>query len=145
MSVPTGSDLPALPPALTRLVAGARSDATRSGHGELTPWHLVLAIAMQRPELVDGALGRPLLSEATLRLSSLPRTFTEPIATPGCVEALVSAAPASDPVAALATVLRSVSGAPTTAAGPVRAPAVAGRGAPAPSAVQHRRRRPGCG
>ncbi len=125
----TSAVLPALPPELTRLVSSATGAAARSGHGELTRWHLVMALAAARPDLVDGVLGRPAVSDATMRLAAVPRTFADPRPTPDCVAALVAAAAGSDPLAALATALRSGPVAPGAPLAPRPAPPLA----PAPS------------
>ena len=113
--------LPALPPELDRLVAAARADAVRRGHGDLTPWHLVGPLAQLRPDLVGSVLGPTIVADAALQLSLQPRTYADPSPTPGCVQALTSAAPGSDPLAALAAVLRSATGTAAPTSPPPRA------------------------
>ncbi|HET8969931.1 MAG TPA: hypothetical protein VFN19_02645, partial [Candidatus Nanopelagicales bacterium] len=110
---PTG--MPPLPPPLARVYDRAQADATRSGHGEVTPAHLTLALAMSHPELVDQVLGRATVAAATLALSMAARSFAEPAPNEPCRQALRSAAGSSDPLGALAALLRAAAPAATPA------------------------------
>jgi MoxR-like ATPase len=97
-----------LPPPLSTVLERATADAVSMGHGSVTPWHLVRVLDRDFAPEAHDALGAALITTATMRLSEQQRTYTAPALTPGAAQALAVAAATSNPVASLASMLRSV-------------------------------------
>jgi energy-coupling factor transporter ATP-binding protein EcfA2 len=97
-----------LPPPLSTVLDRASAEAIALGHGSVTPWHLVRVLDRDFAPEARAILGTALVTAAAMRLAEQPRTYTQPVVTPGTVEALTAAAASSNPVGSLAAVLRSV-------------------------------------
>ncbi len=106
------SDPSTVPAELVDVLARATDEAERLGHGRITPWHLVRVLERDHGAAARPVLGPSLVTEASMRLSQEPRTYTAPLPTPGTREALSAAARSVDPITSLAVVLRSVAGDP---------------------------------
>lgn len=128
-----------LPPPLAAVLDRATAEAVALGHANVTPWHLVRILDRDFPAQSRAVLGPSLVTTAAMRLSEQQRTYTSPVLSPGTAEALTAAAAASDPVAALAAILRSVTAdavapaAPAAPAPPRPAPGPAPATGPGPT------------